>query len=251
VQHQRGTRVVVFGKTERRRSRTYRAVGYTTAPVLKARLISLNHAGSSAFAPVRAPVARGMTRSYSDGVNLRTSTLLVFLLVAATTVGGAAASAAKRPVPLKAERGIAKRVPATFAYVPTWLPRKFHYVAWTYPLDAVGGAFNTKLKILEIHFIAQFPCPGGGWCSDFPDLAFDANAGCGTGVTQAEKTFRFGAITVRWGRQFGSPEAWRCIRSHGHETLISTSSPTVKDHGPSPSELARFVASARPAHRSR
>lgn len=179
-------------------------------------------------------------------MKLRSCALLVCLLLAGTSVGVAIASTSKRAVPLKAERAIAKRVPAPLAYLPGWLPQKFFYVTWAYPLHTLGAGPDVVVKTLEIHFIASFPCRGGGWCSDYPDLTYDASAGCQTPV-KAEKTFRFGAITVRWGRDLGTPEAWRCIRKNGHETLLSTFSPRVSEHGPPPRALAHFLASAHQA----
>ena len=179
-----------------------------------------------------------------------TFSLIGCLLAAATAATLATASANKRPVPLKVERAIARRAPEHLAYLPTWLPRKYFYVAWAYPLQMIGTGPDRVIKTLEIHFTASFPCPGRRWCSDYPDLTFGVSTVCQTAI-KVEKTFRFGAITVSWGRLFGTPQAWRCIRSGGNRTLISTFSPSVSEHGPPPRALAHFVASARLAHRNK
>jgi hypothetical protein len=191
-------------------------------------------------------------------MRIATSGVFGLLLGAIVASGaGSATASADPPVPISVQQQIAKRtVHVHLNYVPTWLPPKYHYSHWEYPVHLTSRHRVTLLKQrMYLEFTARFPCPG--WCSDYPILSLSVirigGRPCESGYV-GEKTYRFRKRLVQWGRfvRFGGhlrlsgSHAWRCSRSGDRRVLLVASSPAVKAHGPRPRALARFVASAHP-----
>lgn len=144
------------------------------------------------------------------------STLAAGALAACTssTAGPRRADAvASHPVvPLSVQRSIRKRAPQE-PYVPTWLPRGYHYVEHE----------NLSWAGFDLYFARKDGFPILGWdVVQMPTLA-----SCNQG--RAIRRFRLRGVVIAYNGTHNDQNAWRCITRRGFYVLVTahTGGPNV------------------------
>jgi hypothetical protein len=136
------------------------------------------------------------------------------------------ATAYAPPVPATAQRAIAKRTTAVYAFVPARVPAGFHYVSWRFadspPLLRIF--FENEKKREQIIFATS-----------------DQPARCKVG---SSRTFHVTGFDVYYTHTPVTQQAWRCVRSHGAivRLIAATREPPAKVR---PTLLATTAAAAR------
>jgi hypothetical protein len=173
--------------------------------------------------------------------------VVLVLVTTGTAIGlvveqssGSATPSPSFAVPLRIQRAIAHSYPQ-FAYLPTQLPRGFHYTSY----DGVRG----------FDFNMWFTSRGGQAAPlEYGVVA----AGCGA-QSSPMHSFTVNGVDVSWSGTYTDQRAWRCVARGGTSLVVQASRSVEGDANPlaginklTPSqrrhalELAQVVAYAEP-----
>jgi hypothetical protein len=140
-------------------------------------------------------------------------------------------------VPMPVQHAIVRQVPRPFAYVPTYLPRRWRYRAW----DA--GRETPELfprgRGLNVWFSTPHPSGAG----------FHVYADRRCRLQSSMRTFHIDNAKVSWTTTFGDDRVWRCVRTRKRTIQMSVSyigSPTsIADGARVAMRVARMLTSVR------